>query len=180
MDCTDVLQDLFTTSLWQEIYRAPDDRLMAVAYRRATEMADSNFFDHVDPYGVWPNKRVRGAGFPLPEHYRDDSNQVESIAAGHLTPADALTALVASEDHHDHVTGKGFWIRHVLFGVACAENASSRYQRYYVIVTAPRRFDIFLPSVMKQARELGGTVVYEEGFPQVMYLPRVERLIVNP
>ena len=176
MDCADVLQELFVNADWQGIFRSPYARLMEVARERAIDMATKNYFDHEDPDGVWPNERVRASGFQLPDWYPDDSIQVESIAAGHLTPADALTALVASEDHHDHMTGKGFWVGHVLFGVGCAENEDSRYQRYYVIVTAPRRYDIFLPKLMKKARELGGTLVYEDGFPQIMYLPEV----VNP
>jgi hypothetical protein len=174
MGMADVLQDLFVNAEWQEIYRSPDTRLMIVAQDRAFDMLDRDYFDHEDPDGLWPNHWVRAQGFMLPPGYKDDSNQVESIASGYRSARGALTALVESPDHHEHMTGQGFWADHEMFGVGYA---ARDLERIWVIVTAPRIYTTNLPLILASAMQTGEKL---GEFPEVLYMPRVERLIVNP
>ena len=153
-----VLQDLFVNSEWQQIDRIPDSRLYEVAAARAWDMATRNYFSHEDQDGHWPNWWVRHYQYLLPESYDDECNQVESLARGFLDPREALAALVASPSHHEHMTGQGFWHDHIMFGVGYAVRGLNTY---YVIITAPQE--------RKAVPDM-----------ETVYLPRVEKWIVNP
>jgi uncharacterized protein YkwD len=148
------MSKLFRGSKWQLIAREEHFVLMEMAQARAEDMAQLGYFSHVDQRGIWPNENLRKFGYSLPDNYPDDSNQVESIAKGFLTAKGALTALVESPAHHDHMVGKGMWNEHTAFGVGYATAGGDTY---YVIVTAPP--DLGLHTV---------------------YLPAIERLLVNP
>jgi uncharacterized protein YkwD len=129
-----------------------DSRLMAAAQWKAEYMALANFCSHETPSGIWPNKMVRMEGYDLPDWYADDSNQVESLACGPRTYQEAIDLLFSSSHHHNHMAGVGFWSDHVRYGVGHGHNENSKYNHYWVVVTAPLLRDVYwqwLPVISK-------------------------------
>jgi hypothetical protein len=59
--------------------------LAQVAMQRAEDMANRNYYAHVNPDGYGPNYLVRAAGYVLPANYsqQQTGNNVESIGAGY-------------------------------------------------------------------------------------------------
>ena len=124
----------FQSADWQTRALVRFPLLCAVARKRARDMVERDYFQHVDPDGHWPNYHVRAAGWNLPPTWSDDSNQIESLASGFLSANAALDALAASPSHTAHMTGQGFWMDHYAFGVGYAEDPP---ERIYVVITAP-------------------------------------------
>lgn len=116
-----------------------DDRLGKAAQAHAEDMARRNYFSHESPAGIWPNERVRAQGFPLPASFANDTNNVESIAAGQPTPEEAWNAWMHSESHSTHLLGlTDFFADQTFVGIGyfCLPQAST-YWYYWCIVTAP-------------------------------------------
>ena len=135
------LEYYFVHAVWQEQKRLiKDSRLMNMAQARAEDMVARNYFSHEDPDGVWPNKHARKHAYKIPESYPDESNYVESIAAGYTSPYAALEGLHSSTAHRDHVAGRNFWVNHKIFGVGYSEG-HPKYKYIYVVVTAPPEKD---------------------------------------
>jgi hypothetical protein len=131
------LEYYFVHTSWQEQTRLiKDSRLMNMAQARAEDMVARQYFAHEDPDEKWPNFHVRKHAYKLPENYPNDSNWVESIAAGYTSPYAALQGLHQSPAHHDHVVGSNFWRTHNIFGVGYMPG-HERYNHIYVVVTAP-------------------------------------------
>lgn len=167
------MQDYFVTASWQERTELePDERLMDVAQYRAFDMSSKGYFAHEDLDGIWPNQHVRKAGYKLPSWYRDDSNQIESIARGYTRVTDriengvivetgALDDLVRSPHHHAHICGLGFWSDHLRYGVGYSDED----ERIYVVITAPIEEvqpaegepTIFLPIIYRGLQASNGT-----------------------
>ena len=119
-----------------------DPILHRVARQKAMDMARRGYFSHTTPEGVGPNLAVRRAGFRLPTWYGTsrDANNIESISAGVPSPGAAFAGWLRSGSHRQHVLGTHpFYRSHNRFGVGCVEVPGSRYQRYYVFLSAPAR-----------------------------------------
>jgi hypothetical protein len=132
---------------------AVNNELFASAQFHATEMATYNYFAHQSQVtGEWPNQMVRDQGYPLPmtapaggnSFYTlaNNSNQVESIAAGTSTAQDTLNLLLvdAGENPPAHriqlLAMDAFFQLDREIGVGQAYNASSTYGNYWAIHTA--------------------------------------------
>ena len=127
----------FINADWQEQKSlVTDERLMEAAQARADDMVAKNYLSHENPDGVWPNQHVRDYHYNLPENYPNDSNWVESLAAGYPSPYAALEGLHNSPAHYGHITGSDFWTTHSVFGVGY-RNDHPKFKFLYVILTAP-------------------------------------------
>jgi len=114
--------------------------LAQVAYERALDMGTRNYFGHTNPDGYGPNYLVEQAGYNLPDWYGQapDANNIESIAAGYTTAADAWNAWLSSSGHRAHVLAEDdFWADQTNFGVGYAYVANSTYRHYWVFISAP-------------------------------------------
>ncbi|MFT5522472.1 MAG: hypothetical protein ACI9G1_003862 [Pirellulaceae bacterium] len=119
---------------------AVNSALGVSAQFHASELATHNYFGHQsDVTGDWPNKMARDAGYDLPSHWPDDSNQVESLAAGTLydTAAEAVDALIIDAGvpglgHRLQLLSIGdFYRGNQEIGVGHAENNQSTYTHYW-------------------------------------------------
>jgi uncharacterized protein YkwD len=113
--------------------------LAQVARARAQDMADRNYFSHVNPDGYGPNYLVTAAGYTLPAFYSQSSNgnNIESIAAGYANDQAAWDALLSSEHHRTHVLGlDSFYAEQTDIGIGYVSVDNSEYVRYWVIITA--------------------------------------------
>lgn len=115
------------------------DLLSRVAHYRCTDMAERDYFDHVDPEGRGPNWHVRDFGYKLPAYYHpsDDINTIESIAA-YGSPRDVWTVLLNSESHRIHLLGlNSFYAAQTMCGIGHAYVEGSRWGHYYSIISCP-------------------------------------------
>jgi uncharacterized protein YkwD len=116
--------------------------LTEVARARALDMAQRNYFDHVNPDGYGPNYLVRQAGYPLPEGYSSapDANNIESIAAGHQTGDAAWAAWMDSPSHRQHLLAEiPFYTEQIEYGIGHVYlSDGNTYQNYWVVLTARR------------------------------------------
>lgn len=117
-----------------------DPILTAVARSRAADMAKRRYFSHTDPDGYGPNSLVRAGGYALPRSWgggRSD-NYIESIGAGHSTPAAAWEAWMRSAVHRTHLLAlSSFYRDQTNFGVGFYSDPASPFGRYWVVITAP-------------------------------------------
>lgn len=117
-----------------------DPILAQVARERAIDMAERNYFGHTNPDGFGPNYLVSQAGYNLPTWYgsADDSNNIESIAAGYSSPESAWTAWLNSSGHRAHVLAEAsFWEAQTAYGIGYYYDPTSTYHHYWVFITAP-------------------------------------------
>jgi uncharacterized protein YkwD len=115
--------------------------LAQVARARAEDMARRAYFDHVNPDGFGPNYLVRLAGFPLLSWYdqRPEANNIESIAAGYETAAQAFAGWIESPQHRLHVLGQeAFYAGQEMYGVGHFYLEGSPYGSYWVVLSAPK------------------------------------------
>lgn len=118
-----------------------DPILARVARAKAVDMATRRYFSHVTPDGDGPNRLVRRAGYELPRLYSTGkrANNVEAIAAGYETAAEAWTSWVDSRRHRPQVLGlAAFHAAQSDYGVGFAQVPGSRYRYYWVLITATR------------------------------------------
>jgi uncharacterized protein YkwD len=116
-----------------------NDILMSVAQRRVNDMIARQYFAHTDPDGYGPNHHARQAGFPLPAYYstKSDANNIESLAAGQSTVAEAWMALQGSYGHRAHLLGLGeFFYRQTEIGVGYAVSGAYHYRHVWSIIIA--------------------------------------------
>jgi uncharacterized repeat protein (TIGR02543 family) len=119
-----------------------DPTLSEVARQRAQDMAQRDYFAHVDPDGNGPNYYVEQAGYDLPELYGDSrsGNYIESIAAGRPTAGATWNDFMASPPHKTHLLAEDpFYQEQTSYGIGYAYDASSKYRYYWVVITAPPR-----------------------------------------
>ena len=77
-----------------------NDDLTKIAQQRAEHMAKNNH----DP-NISPNQVVMKGGFRFPSYYPTSGNQVEAVARDTALAAEALSYLITSNKHHDHIMG---------------------------------------------------------------------------
>jgi uncharacterized protein YkwD len=115
--------------------------LEKVAGERAQDMGVRAYFDHVNPDGFGPNYLVEQAGYILPNWYNQaaNANNIESIAAGYGTAADAWQGWMNSTGHTTHLLGLDpFWAEQIDYGIGYAYVPGSPYGHYWVVLTAKR------------------------------------------
>lgn len=113
--------------------------LARVARQRAYDMGRRNYFDHVNPDGIGPNYLVTQAGYVLPDFYGKGraANNIESISARRPTPEAAWNSWMNSTGHRTHLLGlTDFYAEQVEYGVGHAFVPGSRYEHYWVVITA--------------------------------------------
>ncbi|MEW2625226.1 sigma-70 family RNA polymerase sigma factor [Streptomyces sp. NPDC048106] len=78
-----------------------DPRLQRAAQAHSDDMAARHFFDHVDPDGADPGKRITAAGYQW-------STYGENIALGQQTPASVMDAWMNSPGHRANILNCSF------------------------------------------------------------------------
>ncbi len=114
--------------------------LAKVARARAEDMANNNYFGHVDSDGFGPDYLVQQAGYVLPDYYGTgkDVNYIESIAAGQADAASAWQGWMNSEHHRPHLLGLlSFTAAQTEVGVGFAKAPGSTYIYYWSFISAP-------------------------------------------
>jgi len=114
---------------------------------KAQEMADNNYFAHESPISGWPNALARSFGYNLASFLDDNTNNIESIAAGFnpvtdwTQPLTPLVTLIVDEGvpslgHRIHLLAmNSFNQRFREIGVGYGSNSSSTLKNYWVIHT---------------------------------------------
>jgi len=113
--------------------------LEAVASARAQDMAERDYFAHVNPDGYGPNYLVNAAGYSLPGYYplQENSNSIESIAGGYNTADEMWAGLLDSPSHCMHVLGQHqFYAEQVEVGIGHVYVSDSDLGHYWVIISA--------------------------------------------
>ena len=114
--------------------------LAQVARGRARDMALRGYFSHTNPDGDGPNLLVRRAGYPLPDWYasNQNSNNIESIGGGQVTPDEMWQDWLASAPHRTHVLAtEEFYANQEAYGVGYYYKPDSPYGHYWVFLSAP-------------------------------------------
>ena len=121
-----------------------DDKLANIAFRRAHDMLNRNYFSHTDPDGNGPNFYARLHGYKLPGHYHTHhaANNIESIGLNYKTPETCWQGWLNSAGHRAHVLGEiDFYAQQTHIGmafVAGTELINGHYgPRYWVVLSAP-------------------------------------------
>lgn len=127
-----------TTLLW-------NDTLAKVAEAKAFDMADRNYYGHVDPDGYGINYFIHKSGYKLnPNWIKEKSeNYFESIAAACTSGEQAVRIFiidknVASLGHRNHLLGVGDWnasLSDIGIGFARRESGST-YKTYISVIIA--------------------------------------------
>lgn len=133
------MAEIFLTDFRQNrSHTACNEILSQVAQERAEDMAIRQYNSHTDPDGIGPNYKVEQAGCNLPDFYGNDldSNNVESIAGGMNSPEASWAALMMSPGHRAHLLGEGGFSEQDQYGFGYARVLGSRFQYYYVYITA--------------------------------------------
>lgn len=136
----DALAEMILEATWQARKALVCDyRLSFAAQSKAESMAKGDWVAHTSPSGETPNELIRRFGCKLPERYERKGNQTESLVYGSPDPALSLQWLLQSPAHRRHIAGEStFFGQQDRLGVGFAQTAhgASRYQFYYVILTA--------------------------------------------
>jgi len=118
--------------------------LAAAAQRKAQDMADRNYFAHVDPDGYGMNYFIQNAGYQLISDFLSEnaSNNFESLSAGSATPKASIIALIKDEGvvgygHRKHLLAiDDFWKPCYDIGIGWGYNANSTYKTYCCVLIA--------------------------------------------
>lgn len=105
------------------------DELVSSARAYAQSMAEGGFFGHVGPDGSTLVTRNEAAG------YRNWTFLAENLAAGQVTPNEAVAALMASTSHRAIILSSR--IREI--GIGYVYHPGSKYQHYWVQEFGDRR-----------------------------------------
>ncbi len=124
-----------------------DDILAKVAYEKAKDMAERNYFNHVDLDGYGMNYKINEAGFELADYLLSSNaaNSFESIAAGTNRDSGKIMVQeliidegVSSLGHRKHLLGMtDFWAKSPYCGIGFYKKEGSKY-RYYMCVLIAR------------------------------------------
>ena len=124
------------------------NELAKAAERKAMDMAQRNYFDHVDPEGYGMNYWIVKAGYQLPDDWVADRsrNSFESIQAGLSTGKEIISNLILDEGtnppgHRNHLLGiEPFWSNCTDIGIGIARNPDSEYRVYTCVLVAKHDF----------------------------------------
>ena len=124
-----------------------NDTLAKVAEARAIDLAEKDYFDHIDPLGNGVNYYINKAGYKLePEwlEYRSD-NFFESLQAGYSESYEIIEDLIIdagipSKGHRKHLLGLDDWNKkNTDIGIGfyrVGDGMSAEYSAYTVIIIA--------------------------------------------
>ena len=123
---------------------AVDPILMAAARKKAEDMADKNYFDHINKEGEGINWLINGMGYTLPERLLQKKyfNSFESIAAGYATGIENINSLILDKGqdppgHRQHLLGMTeAWSDCTDIGIAIVQNPKTKYKYYCVVIIA--------------------------------------------
>jgi uncharacterized protein YkwD len=121
--------------------------LANVAQKKAQDMANRNYFDHVNPEGYGINYFIQKAGYKLPDGWTDNiaNNFCESISAGTDTPKEGIINLINDGGYADHKMAghrlhllgiDEFYAKAYDVGIGWGYNPNSTYKYYLVVITA--------------------------------------------
>ncbi|MBR6103822.1 MAG: CAP domain-containing protein [Paludibacteraceae bacterium] len=129
-----------------------DTILAAVAQTKANDMANRNYFGHVNPEGYGINFYIVDAGYKLEKDWLDNrrDNNFESLAAGYKSGKDAVIGMVNDDGiptgeegsgHRMHLLGIDDWHKKMKdIGIGHAYNPDSNYKHYWVFVIARHKW----------------------------------------
>jgi hypothetical protein len=123
-----------------------DTNLQKAAEAKALDMANRQYFSHINPDGVGMNFLINKAGYALPEKYYTpiSTNYFESIGAGYENGKATLQALiidslVPNKAHRNHLLGIGDFNKtliHVGIGFVNCLDSNCNFQTYCCILIA--------------------------------------------
>jgi len=125
-----------------------NDILARVAEEKALDMAEREYFSHVDPDGNGINFLIKQAGYELPASWVEEvtNNYFESIQAGASTGTDVINDLIRDEGmdppgHRNHLLGiDDFWSNCIDAGIGMVKKEGSVYGYYTCIIIAKHDF----------------------------------------
>jgi uncharacterized protein YkwD len=129
-----------------------NETLAGVAEAKAVDMADKNYFAHVDPSGYGINHYVQKAGYELNPDWTKNKreNNFESLAAGDDTGEDAIYGLIIDDGvpslgHRRHLLGLTPWDSTLVdVGIGFVRRPTgSEWQSYCVVIIAKHDWSDF-------------------------------------
>lgn len=126
-----------------------NSNLQKAAEIKARDMANRNYFEHVDPEGYGMNYHINKNGYTLiPDFLKNKSdNFFESIAAGVGKGKDFIKMLILDKGfeqnpgHRKHLLGiDDFWANCYDIGIGIAYNPNSQYRYYACVLVAKHDF----------------------------------------
>ena len=122
-----------------------NDTLAAAAEAKAFDMANRNYFAHIDPDGKGMNYHIQQKGYSLLSSWTSNKsdNYFESISANNSTGIDAIKSLIKDSQtpslgHRKHLLGLDEWnasLSDIGIGFARRESGST-YQTYICVLIA--------------------------------------------
>jgi len=123
-----------------------NEKLATAAYNKVKDMAENDYFSHVDLDGYGMNYRINEAGFHLSDYLLESKtvNTFESIAAGTKlnTGKIMIQRLIIDKDiegvgHRKHLLGMtDFWAEAEYCGIGFYKQPGSRYTHYICVLVA--------------------------------------------
>lgn len=143
---------------------ALNDSLAAAGGFRSDEMADFDYFAHQSAVtGIWPNAVARQFGYPLPDFWPSQSNNIESIHRGNPQISGVLQSFIGSSSHRNHVLGQGWFAAHREIGVGARLD-----DRVWTILTGTDGSNrVFLTGVVYSDADADGRMDLGEGLEGV-------------
>lgn len=122
--------------------------LADVAEKKAMDMADRNYFAHVNPEKIGINYLINQAGYTLePEWIKPKSNNYfESLGAGYDSATEGIKGLiidlnVPSFGHRNHLLGIGVSNQYLNdIGIGFVRSDNRDYQSYLVVIIAKHKW----------------------------------------
>ena len=122
------------------------DELAKAAYEKAKDMAERNYFSHIDSDGYGMNYKINAAGFTLANYLLESkmTNSFESIAAGtnRNTGKIMVQQLIIDKNipdlgHRKHLLGMtDFWADAEYCGIGFYKKPGSTYTYYMCVLIA--------------------------------------------
>lgn len=122
------------------------EELAKAAYEKAKDMAERDFFAHIDPDGYGMNHKIDAAGFTLADYLlkTKTANNFESIAAGtnRNTAKIMIQQLIIDKGipslgHRKHLLGMtDFWANAEYCGIGFYKKPGSIYTHYMCVLIA--------------------------------------------
>lgn len=124
-----------------------DSNLAAAAQKKAQDMANRNYFDHVNPEGYGMNYFISQFGYTLNTSWLDNksNNYFESISAGASSPKNAIINLISDGGEPNHLKAghrlhllaiKEFYKPCYDIGIGWGYNENSTYKYYCCVLIA--------------------------------------------
>jgi hypothetical protein len=112
------------------LFRCARDHADYLEYRNAEQRT---IYAHIGRDKKWANERARLFGYKLPSFWPDDQNGIESVAWSDEPVGEfsALSALLNSPPHREHILCNGGFASQTTFGVGNVGQS-------WVILTAPK------------------------------------------